>query len=105
MTADPFVKGFTEAMREVEAITWATGEELARTATKQQRANAPKRTGISARSISVARGRDAAGPYIDFGPTRRGFVLTWTEYGKSDQPARPFIRPAIEAAIAQVWPR
>lgn len=102
---DPFVRGFSEAMDEIETISWDTAETLARTAAAEQRRTAPKRTGIAARSISTARGRDAEGPFIDFGPTRRGFHLTWAEYGKSDQPARPFIRPAIERAIATVWPR
>ncbi len=48
--------------------------------------------------IRFRRGRDRRGFYIDVGAS--GFELAFYEYGTSKQPARPFLRPAIERAIA-----
>lgn len=55
-------------------------------------------------SIDVKRGRDSKGVYVDVGPTRKGFWLAFYEFGTSKQPPRPFMRPAIERAIAG-WKR
>lgn len=55
-------------------------------------------------SIDVKQGRDRRGVYVDVGPTRKGFWLAFYEFGTSRQPPRPFMRPAIERAIAR-WKR
>lgn len=51
-------------------------------------------------TIRFRRGRDARGFYVDVGPAKSAFHLTFAEWGTSRQPARPFLRPAIERAIA-----
>lgn len=51
-------------------------------------------------TIRFRRGRDRRGFYIDVGPGRGAFYFAFREYGTSQQSARPFLRPAIERAIA-----
>lgn len=51
-------------------------------------------------TIRFRRGRDERGFYIDVGPSRGAFYLAFLEYGTSKIAARPFLRPAIEKAIA-----
>lgn len=52
-------------------------------------------------TIRFARGRDREGFYIDVGPNKGAFYLSFVEWGTSKMAARPFLRPAIEAAIAR----
>lgn len=104
MTATAWDKSMSDALDEVGAIGWDQAQKLARTAARIQQDTAPVLTGRGKRSVSVWKARDARGPYIAFGPWG-GFHLRFYEYGTSRQPARPFIRPAIERAIAEVWPR
>lgn len=52
-------------------------------------------------TIRFRRGRDQRGFYIDVGPSKSAFHLAFAEWGTSRQPARPFLRPAIERAIAR----
>ena len=102
--AADFLRGFSDAMENIEEITEETAENLARGIARIQRRTAPRRTGIGSRSVSVSQGQDAEGRYWEFGPSERGFPLAFEEYGTEHQPARPFIRPAIEAGIATEWP-
>lgn len=92
--------------------------DLARDMSKQMRDNAPvmdaaereqRRAGGSMTvratpgktTIRFSRGRDREGFYCDVGPNRGAFYLAFIEWGTSKLPARPFIRPAIEAAVAR----
>lgn len=102
---DEWVKAFESVTADIEEISDAKAEQFARTAAQLQREAAPVRTGRSKRSIAVRKGRDREGRFWEFGPTAKGWHLRFFEYGTSRQPARPFIRPAIERAIATVWPR
>lgn len=52
-------------------------------------------------TIRFTRGRDREGFYCDVGPSRAAFYLAFIEWGTSKLPARPFLRPAIESAIAR----
>lgn len=52
-------------------------------------------------TIRFRRGRDERGFYVDVGPAKSAFHLAFAEWGTSRQPARPFLRPAIERAIAR----
>lgn len=52
-------------------------------------------------TIRVVRGRDREGFFADVGPSRKAFYLAFVEYGTSKLAARPFLRPAIERAIAR----
>lgn len=51
-------------------------------------------------TIRFIRGRDDKGFYVDVGPAKTAFYLAFYEYGTKFQRARPFLRPAIEKAIA-----
>lgn len=42
--------------------------------------------------------------WIDAGPAKGAFYLAFAEWGTSNQPARPWLRPAIERAVA-AWRR
>lgn len=53
------------------------------------------------RTITLIRGRDREGFFADVGPSRKAFYLAFIEYGTSKLAARPFLRPAIERAIAR----
>jgi HK97 gp10 family phage protein len=71
-------------------------QRAARQATPKGRQSTRRKPGK--RTIRFKRGRDRRGFYIDVGPT--AFELAFYEYGTSKQPARPFLRPAIERAIS-----
>lgn len=71
-------------------------ERAARQATPKGRTSTRRRPGKT--TIRFRRGRDRRGFYIDVGPT--AFELAFYEWGTSKQPARPFLRPAIERAIS-----
>lgn len=51
-------------------------------------------------TIRYTRARDRGGFYSDVGPNRRAFYLAFIEYGTKHITARPFLRPAIEKAVA-----
>lgn len=51
-------------------------------------------------TIRYVRGRDREGFYIDVGPNRGAFYLAFIEYGTKFFAAVPFLRPALERAIA-----
>lgn len=73
-------------------------ERRQRQATESGRESVRRSPGRS--TIRFRRGRDAKGFYIDVGANRSAFYLAFYEFGTSKQPARPFLRPAIEKAIA-----
>lgn len=52
------------------------------------------------KTIRFNRGRDAEGFYCDVGANKSAFYLAFHEWGTSKMAARPWMRPAIEAAIA-----
>ena len=52
-------------------------------------------------TIRFTRGRDREGFYCDVGPNKGAFYLAFIEWGTSKMAARPFLRPAIEAAVAR----
>lgn len=97
--------------------------DLARDMSKQMRDNAPvmdeaerqQRRETEAGKASVrakpgkttirfSRGRDREGFYCDAGPNKGAFYLAFIEWGTSKMTARPFLRPAIEAAVSR-WSR
>lgn len=71
-------------------------ERAARQTTPKGRTSVRRKPGKT--TIRFKRGRDRRGFYIDVGPT--AFELAFYEYGTSKQSARPFLRPAIERAVA-----
>lgn len=91
-----FRKALTRAMRNLDGsadqVVQAVGEAVAARA----RERAARRTGRMADSIRSEPGRDAIGPYADVsvGP----FYSSYVEWGTSEDPARPFFRPALEEA-------
>ena len=98
-----FLRGLGSALGEVEEIGKDTAREVASTATDRMRSTVPVDTGNTKRSINFRTRRDAEGEFVEFGPGSP--IARFIEYGTEHQPARPFIRPAIEQAIADEWPR
>lgn len=84
-------------MRDGAPVMDAT-ERQRRQQTEGTRKTTRRRPGKA--TIRFRRGRDRRGFYIDVGPSKGGFHLAFYEYGTSRQPARPFLRPAIERAIS-----
>lgn len=82
-------------MRENAPVLDAS-ERYARQQTDKGRESTRRKPGKA--GIRFKRGRDRRGFYIDVGPT--AFELAFYEWGTSKQPARPFLRPAIERAIS-----
>lgn len=80
------------------APVMASEERRRRQQTEGTRKATRRRPGKA--TIRFRRGRDRRGFYIDVGPGKGGFHLAFYEYGTSRQPARPFLRPAIERAIS-----
>lgn len=74
-------------------------ERVKRLSTGYGRTHTRKRTGRT--TIRFFRGRDERGFYIDVGPGKGAFYLAFYEFGTRFQRARPFLRPAIERAIAE----
>ncbi len=58
-------------------------------------ANAPRDTGALAESIGYEVGEDQSGTYVRVSWGRDEFYGLFTEVGTSEQPARPFLRPAL----------
>lgn len=52
-------------------------------------------------TIRSRRGRDRQGFYVDVGANKSAFYLAFHEWGTSKMTARPWMRPAIESAIAR----
>lgn len=112
---------FRRATKEAFADLALDSEEqvvdLARDMSKEMRATAPvmdaseRQRRIAAgetvrktpgkTTIRFSRGRDREGFYCDVGPNKGAFYLAFIEWGTSKMPARPFIRPAIEAAVSR----
>lgn len=74
----------------------AAGEDAVQIA-KQR---APRDSGEMAESIRAEHGQDQMGPYSDV--TVDPFYATFVEFGTSQMPARPFMRPAVASAIRRL---
>lgn len=97
-----------DALGEVETISKEAARDLAKTAVGYMRDTAPigpgdddRPPGTTRRSVRYRTNRDAEGEYVDFGPTSP--IARFTEYGTSQMQARPWVRPAIEKAISEVF--
>lgn len=77
-------------------VVEAVGKEVVKIAKRL----APERTGRLKRSIKSTPGHDAKGPYaeISVGP----FYASFREWGTVNDPAEPFMRPALETAKSGV---
>lgn len=67
---------------------------------KEARARVPVKSGKLKKSIraSVDRTKDRKGFVAKIGFSQEAWYGQWVELGSSRQPARPFLRPALEAA-------
>lgn len=78
-----------DARREVHAA----GDDAASYA----KSLAPRDSGEMADSIEAKHGFDREGPYSDV--VVEPFYSSWIEWGRTGVQARPFIRPAVAAAV------
>lgn len=51
-------------------------------------------------TITVIVGRSSDLFFVDVGPDKSGFYLAFYEFGTEHQPPRPFMRPAVTAAVS-----
>lgn len=120
VNADQWLRAMNRGLDEVDIESEEQVVDLARTMSKLMRDGAPEMDEEERRrrqatesgresvrrkpgktTIRFNRGRDRRGRYVDVGPSRGAFYFLFYEYGTSKQPARPFLRPAIEQAIAR----
>lgn len=80
---------------------WAAGNdaekalrELGEQIVSDAQRDAPKNTGEGAASIAYEIGHDSDGAYVRASWDRQHFYMFFQEVGTSEQPARPFLRPA-----------
>lgn len=118
--APAFRRATKEAFADLALDSEGQVVDLARDMSKTMRANAPvmdatereqRRSSESGArnvratpgktTIRFSRGRDREGFYCDVGPNKGAFYLAFVEWGTSKLGARPFLRPAIEAAVAR----
>jgi len=64
------------------------------------RSAAPKATGAGAESIRAEVRDDTDGPGADVSWDQDHFYLTFHELGTQHQPARPFLRPALDRPVS-----
>ena len=91
-----FEAGVKKQLRAVEVdarrVVTAAGEEAAETA----KGLARRDSGTMADSIEATPGQNVKGPYSDV--TVDPFYSSFQEWGTSEVPAQPFIRPSTKAA-------
>lgn len=88
-------RGMSEGMRKAAPVM----DETERAERRKGGSMSVRRTPGKS-TIRFSRGRDREGFYCDVGPGKGAFYLAFIEWGTSKLKARPFLRPAIEAAIA-----
>jgi HK97 gp10 family phage protein len=94
-----FVKGTQQLVVESEAALVRLAEDIA----AREKASGPRgdhggKHAID--TIEVTQGQTDSEFFVDVGPSKRGFYLAFSEFGTRHQPPRPFMRPAIAAAIS-----
>lgn len=95
--------------REANAILRRTVTKIAATVRTSMRERAPVARGVLRKAITSRRERGnrdeaVAAVYISKGKGARhdAYYWHWVEFGTVDQPPRPFITPAVEAARASL---
>ena len=76
--------------KDVTEVLMKIGEQVAGRAAM----DAPKKTGEGARSIHPEKGKNGD---VNVGWDRDHFYMLFSEVGTSRQPARPFLRPALDS--------
>lgn len=99
--AEAWLSAVSDALDDVDGISKEKARELAKVAKEKMQDAVPRESGVTRDSIRYRTEKDAEGEYVEFGPLFH--VARYIEYGTEHQPPRPFIRPAIEQAVAEVF--
>lgn len=92
-----FTRELLNAYKGLELSSVKELEHLADIVVERGEQRAPKRTGRLGRSVDKQSGKDASGPYVDV--FAAAFYARFSEFGTSQRPARPFMRPALAEAV------
>ncbi|MBK9181412.1 MAG: hypothetical protein IPM45_18020 [Acidimicrobiales bacterium] len=99
-----FRAGLDQATDDMKADAERSLRRLADDMASRMTATAPRLTGAGAATIAVTDASADSLVVLDIGPDASAFYLAFYEWGTSHQPPRPFLRPAVEQAVAAWQP-